>query len=564
MMDTGSPSIGLSMIGIVLLITVIACLFNSRTRPFGLVLVVLGVLGMTFFTYQVRQEPATATITVAEVPYQSVQLADEVSVASGSYDAAAAAREAHFKRMAEIVKNQRMAARMDDAAVQQGNDGNWLETYPDGMQIREDYHSRRREIIREADEDLQRSYAMHGGGGASHSSRSEVKLWILGAPLLALAVAFFALRARKRENGFGAPLAILGAAALLLLGFGFVGSRHVSTQSHRVPATPTPAPALIAMAEVQEAQEAVARTHAEMLKQLPVAIPQQSIESMLEKFTAPKINLGSAGEGDGEQAGEAELANAAKVILSASAPGADPFTQGWLLNAARAIMNSASTDKEQVASSEQATATVYPPVQPYRYPDMDGAQEALALDKPGAPRPEWLDVPPTLVGNTQRVVVSSDPFTSVEECYAQLRDKLRTKVHRRIADLAAAASGRHSVYVPDCESLGISIEYILSELCPEKEYIETVSTSVGDMKRAHALVEFTPPQDEFLVDRWRDFARVESVRVVAVLSGLVLVGLAFVYGLIRLDTWTRGYYTKRLFIGVPAAIIAVLALLATV
>jgi hypothetical protein len=214
--------------------------------------------------------------------------------------------------------------------------------------------------------------------------------------------------------------------------------------------------------------------------------------------------------------------------------------------------------------SDAGDAAIYPPVQPLRYPDIEGAREAWALDNPDAPRPSWLESPPTLVGNTQRMVVSSDPFTSVEECYAQLRDKLRTTVHRRILDLGAAASGRHSVYVPDCESLGIGIEYILSELCPEKEYIETVSTSVGDMKRAHALLEFTPPQDEFLVDRWRDFARVESVRVVAILSGLVLAGLAFVYGLIRLDTWTRGYYTKRLFIGVPAVIIAVLALLTTV
>jgi hypothetical protein len=31
--------------------------------------------------------------------------------------------------------------------------------------------------------------------------------------------------------------------------------------------------------------------------------------------------------------------------------------------------------------------------------------------------------------------------------------------------------------------------------------------------------------------------------------------LGFVFGLLKIDTWTKGYYTKRLFIGVPAMII---------
>ena len=44
-------------------------------------------------------------------------------------------------------------------------------------------------------------------------------------------------------------------------------------------------------------------------------------------------------------------------------------------------------------------------------------------------------------------------------------------------------------------------------------------------------------------------------------AGSVLGLIGLVFGLLKVDTWTKGYYTKRLFLGVPAAIIGLLALL---
>ena len=52
----------------------------------------------------------------------------------------------------------------------------------------------------------------------------------------------------------------------------------------------------------------------------------------------------------------------------------------------------------------------------------------------------------------------------------------------------------------------------------------------------------------------------ERIAGVAVTSGGLLAVLAGVLGLIRLDTYTKGYYTKRLFIGVPMAIIGIVLL----
>jgi hypothetical protein len=290
--------------------------------------------------------------------------------------------------------------------------------------------------------------------------------------------------------------------------------------------------------------------HGAMISHLQEVGPPESIESIWTRLTGPKINLDAAGpEGSASQK---ELAAAARTILSASTPGADPFTQGWLLNAAKTIMNAAqkSEDPQEMKYIAAAGSTSEP---------LRADIEAPAtIEESQSPRPAWVDNPPKLVGNTQRVVVSTDPYSSVPEVYAALREKLRGAVHARIVELAEAANGGHYAYVPEIESMGISIDYIASELCPEPDYIETVnSPSVGPMKRAHALLEFNDAQDQFLLDSWKAFARVQSVEMVGGLAALVVAGLAFIYGLLKIDTWTRGYYTKRLFLGVPAAIIAV-------
>jgi hypothetical protein len=162
------------------------------------------------------------------------------------------------------------------------------------------------------------------------------------------------------------------------------------------------------------------------------------------------------------------------------------------------------------------------------------------------------------------MVVSTDPYSTVEECHAALRQELLNVVHGRLKELAEAANGGEYAKVPELDYLGIRIEYILAELCPEEpgEYIETIETSVGPMTRVHTLVEFNEAQDKFLLDRWLVYARRQSIELVGGLAASIVAGLAVVYGLLRLDTWTRGYYTKRLFLGVPAAIIAVFAVAA--
>ncbi len=677
----------LGMVLILALAGAVGCLFSRRARPFALGVLGIAVLGMLFARVSERPTPLPADWAYP-IDAQRSQIQNQ----------AALQQTEQF----EILRNQRMAAQMDDAFVQISPDGSTLETYPDGMQVRQRGSDGFRSIVRSAN---------GGGWSGSYSTHSEIRLWILGAPLLALIVAFIVLKRAKRGGGSGKGWAVAGFAAMLLMGGTFWGS------SNRYAEVTEPMPQLISPREsrsptnnvwsgsdaqisktpldVQRVQQDVAKVFQEVYSRGDGVIPQESIETIWSKLTQPKINLDPPAGVEVEET-KRELANAAKVILSATAPAADPFTQGWLINAARAITTAtpkagtaeadgvtsvaeappvALTDKprpdwidnppkragdtRRVVVSTEALKTIQEchvhlekrlrfavadrvrelarqatgrsvvnspmlvdmgispdyilrelcPEGTYvetvnnstgelkrahalieftpqkdtmllqRWQSAMRAQGAGPADvgpaaAEAAPRarsyttgerPEWVDRPPKLVGNTRRVVVSTDPFVTVQECYVQLQDKLRNIVQGRVQELASAAhGGRRGVSTPRLELMGVSIGYVLSELCPEDDYVETLDTSVGEMKRAHALLEFNEAQDQYLLSRWRDYARVERIEMVSGAAAFAVAVVGFVFGLLKVDTWTRGYYTKRLFLGVPAAIIAVVALLLTV
>ena len=528
------------LIAILAVALAVGSLFSRRTRPYGLV--VLGLVGLGVFFGLVSLRLSVRSSSFPN-DLNSSNLALEQSLE----------QQLEVARLqAEVVENQRKAARMDDAFVQTSPDGSTLETYPDGMQVSQRGYDGFRSIVRPADG------RSHAGESVSYSQRSQIKLWILGAPLLALLVAFLALRGRKQGGSGVGWLVVASAAALLLVGFTFFGYTSTGSQSRT-----TVTSNLIALNAGANAE--LARVHQEIIKDVQGAVPQEPLESLWNKFTQPKIKL-ELPDSPPITANQEELAEAARVILSASAPGADPFTQGWLMNAAKAIMNATpkmSESSAQVVVAESAAPPVAPstPVTQVKVvtvseteEDLFGDDDLVGDEPRDGPKPVWVANPPKLVGNTRRVVVSTDPYVSVEECHVALREKLRGVVQTRVDELARAHGGLHS-NTPGINSMGITIEYILSELCPEEDYIETINTSVGEMKRAYALVEFNEAQDRFLLDRWRDYARVESLEIVGGLLAFVVAGLAFVYGLLRVDTWTRGYYTKRLFLGVPAIII---------
>jgi hypothetical protein len=119
--------------------------------------------------------------------------------------------------------------------------------------------------------------------------------------------------------------------------------------------------------------------------------------------------------------------------------------------------------------------------------------------------------------------------------------------------------------------LGVGLKYIRDEIVAKDpknnescEYLEAVDRSVGPMKKLYMQMEFTPDIDTELKQNLNAYARQSRIGMVGMGAASVLALLTMVWGLLKVDTATKGYYSKWLFIGVPLAIIGGVSLLAVV
>jgi hypothetical protein len=203
---------------------------------------------------------------------------------------------------------------------------------------------------------------------------------------------------------------------------------------------------------------------------------------------------------------------------------------------------------------------------------------ANALPKSDVNRPAWVKSKPKRVGEVQREVLVTQEWSTESECQREADIGLLFKTYEHIQRLAGVSYDRNSMeyrvmldesfkpYIRDSRleslrSAGITLDYIRREIAKD-EYLETVERSVGPMMKLYTLVEFSPSVDRELRAHWDAFRRQERMAAVGFGAGGILGLIGLAYGLLKVDTWTKGYYTKRLFVGVPAAIICLMALLA--
>ncbi len=183
--------------------------------------------------------------------------------------------------------------------------------------------------------------------------------------------------------------------------------------------------------------------------------------------------------------------------------------------------------------------------------------------EPAAPLPAWIDDPPKRIGQVWREVIETDQYATVDECYRAADILMRLATYDHLARLVGMENHAEGVLVSQSlfdgrlealDRFGIGIDYIRREIAKD-EHVEKTERSFGEMKKLHTLIEFSPAVDRELRARWDAFQRQERFAVVGVGAGSILGLLCLVWGLLKIDTATKGYYTKRLFLGVPAAII---------
>ena len=229
--------------------------------------------------------------------------------------------------------------------------------------------------------------------------------------------------------------------------------------------------------------------------------------------------------------------------------------------------------------------------------------ESWRFEPNAAKRPAWTKNPPKKTGDVRREVIVTDLYATAEDCYRAADIYLMLKAYDRLqekqdkplpysaldSDLPPISfSGKKILLGGDevwngtnwtdgrfqlLSNMGIGPDFLRREIIAKDpknnetcEYIETAESSVGPMKRLFEQIEFTPSVDHQLMQRHDAFERRHRFAGVGLGAFSVFGLLSIAWGLLKVDTATKGYYTKWLFVGVPIAIIGVtmLSLLALV
>lgn len=243
----------------------------------------------------------------------------------------------------------------------------------------------------------------------------------------------------------------------------------------------------------------------------------------------------------------AEVPLGTPAATSTSQPTSDPTLEALWDKLTKSRINLGGEESEPAGDSTDEVAK-------------DAVKDTFGLDDKGNLPPQWVTTPPKRVGQVLRESVTSDPFVSEGECRRQLeQEQLPHSVARHIGYLASAKAG-HAVTIDNPLSVGIGLDFILREICRD-EFTATVDTSVGEMKKVHVLLEYDPAIDEQLLEAWLRRERQSRFASVSKVAALSLTGLAAIYGLLRFDTWSKGYYSRQLLVGGTLAIISLAVLL---
>ena len=342
-------------------------------------------------------------------------------------------------------------------------------------------------------------------------------------------------------------------------------------------------------------------------------VVQMDIHHLMDKADAPKVLLASEPTGTPPEPPPSPPAPAAPQAIEANnaepaAPSDGPASESEAEKPKDNALSEEAETKAELDSEMDAKKSEEPTSKPERAaekpskkikprpeptPSKKSTSEAapLVAAKSQPPRPDWIDDPPKRTGDTQREVINTDAYATADECYRAADVFLLLKTYQRLqelvgqpyvesslpslsfqgdiilADGTVIAKGKqlhgwadHRLHV--LQEMGVGIDYVRRELVAKdsdnhesREYLDTVERSFGPMKQLYMQIEFTPAIDKDLRRRWENHEREQRFWMVGGGASCVLAMLGSLFGLLKIDTWTKGYYTMWLFLGIPAAII---------
>lgn len=164
------------------------------------------------------------------------------------------------------------------------------------------------------------------------------------------------------------------------------------------------------------------------------------------------------------------------------------------------------------------------------------------------PRPAWIGEADRSVDGEYRMHVKVGPYTTSDECRDQLDVELPAAIDRYARRrLVKEAPTR---FVP-------SLQYIHHHLLKEEYFEQTVHEApVGAMLNLHALLVIDRQAGAEIERQYKQAVVAERLEYAGGGAGLILGLLATLFGYLKLDTLTRGYYSGRLRLAAALVILA--------
>ena len=169
--------------------------------------------------------------------------------------------------------------------------------------------------------------------------------------------------------------------------------------------------------------------------------------------------------------------------------------------------------------------------------------------KAGAARPAWMDEPTGKRGDEFRTIATAGPYATPQECHQKLNDAIRVAITTYVDHHLSNRSG---------VEIELPSSFVHNELV-RGEWLEQSEYSFGPMYNLHAHLVFDKTANDAIDRQFHDSQVQGRLASAGAGAGLVLALIGTLFGYLKLDTLTRGYYTGRLRVAAGAAILALAA-----
>lgn len=372
----------------------------------------------------------------------------------------------------------------------------------------------------------------------TNSTQFSMRLSWLRITVVIAAVALVVLTIRHVVNHGGMVGFALTGMALIVLGL--FAMRFAERQSNR--SRPAVAISRATAAETEAAWEEITRPR--------ITLTEEEIEKPVDLSAIKEKVTVTVANGDGPEGTGGPQVTVEKNKVGETKIKATPETP------VKDVLKAIDEAQEEVAE-------VPNPDIPEDYIEALNKKSLAAREKSNTNKPDWVNKPPKWIGTTYRRVLESGPFASDRECQEDQREQLLEASAEYLKNNGERIDP--SFHRPNsARFFGVS-DAELAKRFLRDEHWETTEASVGRMKTLYTLLEIDSGDGEWLVKSWQqklaESQREESHDVLSFLAVGTMLLLGTVFGLLKTDEWTQGKYTKRLLIGVPAAIIGSVLLL---